>query len=63
MVRSAEEILENVVLLISFLDDVALREVSDLPFLEMAKYVSTKRNPGREARGCTKRDCVHLKDL
>ncbi len=40
MTRSTEEILENVALLIHFLDDAALVEVSDLPFLEMAKDVS-----------------------
>jgi hypothetical protein len=40
MARSTEEILENVALLVSFLDDTALVEVSDLPFLEMAKEVS-----------------------
>ena len=41
--RSAEEILENLVLLISLLDDDALEEVQDLPFLEMAKDVSITR--------------------
>jgi hypothetical protein len=46
--RNAEEILENVVLLISLLDDDALEEVQDLPFLEMAKDVSVTRPPRSE---------------
>jgi hypothetical protein len=46
--RSAEEILENVVLLIGLLDDDALEEVQDLPFLEMAKDVSVTRAPPNE---------------
>ncbi len=46
--RNAEEILENVVALISLLDDDALEEVQDLPFLEMAKDVSVARSPRDE---------------
>ena len=46
--RNAEEILENVVMLISLLDDDALEEVQDLPFLEMAKDVSVARPPCNE---------------
>jgi len=40
--RSAEEILENVVWLVSQLDNDGLEEVQDLPFLEMAKDVSIR---------------------
>jgi hypothetical protein len=36
---STKEILENVVRLVSLLDDVALHEVEDLPILELAKWV------------------------
>jgi hypothetical protein len=36
---SAHEILENVIRLVSLLDDVALHEVKDLPMLELAKWV------------------------
>ena len=42
MIRQVEEILENVGGLIGHLDDFALKEVQDLPFLEMTKYVSIK---------------------
>jgi len=38
--RSTEEILENVVWLISQFDDDALEEVQDLPFLEIAKDIA-----------------------
>ena len=38
--HSAIEILKNVVWLINALDDQALGEVQDLPFLEMAKDVT-----------------------
>ena len=38
--RSTEEILGNVIWLIDALDDAALAEVQDLPFLEMAKDIT-----------------------
>ena len=38
--RSTEEILGNVIWLIKALDDDALAEVQDLPFLEMAKDIT-----------------------
>ena len=38
--RSTEEILGNVIWLIDALDDEALAEVQDLPFLEMAKDIT-----------------------
>jgi hypothetical protein len=43
IMRSTEEILENVALLIGLLDEDALAQVQDLPFLEMAKDVSINR--------------------
>lgn len=43
-----EEILENVVRLVSLLDDVALHAVDDLPILELAKWV-TFSQPGPRA--------------
>jgi len=39
-VRSTDEILGNVIWLIDALDDAALAEVQDLPFLEMAKDIT-----------------------
>lgn len=42
MAKDADEILENVVLLIGLLDEDGLEEVQNLPFLEMAKDVSVK---------------------
>ncbi len=52
----AEEILENVVWLVTQCDEEALARRRDLPFLELAKYVSSrppvadlrKRRGGRE---------------
>ena len=38
--RSTEEILGNVIWLIEALDDDALAEVQDLPFVEMAKDIT-----------------------
>jgi hypothetical protein len=38
--RSTEEILGNVIWLIDALDDDALAEVQDLPFVEMAKNIT-----------------------
>ena len=38
--RSTEEILGNVIWLIEALDDDALAEVYDLPFVEMAKEIT-----------------------
>ena len=38
--RSTKEILGNVIWLIKALDDDALAEVQDLPFLEMAKDIT-----------------------
>jgi len=45
---STEEILENVIRLVSLLDDVALHAVDDLPILELAKWVVFPR-PGPQA--------------
>jgi hypothetical protein len=41
-VRSTEEILGNVIWLIEALDDDALAEVQDLPFVEMAKDITIR---------------------
>jgi hypothetical protein len=38
--HSTDEILDNVVWLVSALDEEALAEVQDIPFLEMAKVVT-----------------------
>ena len=38
--RRTEEMLDNVIWLIDALDDEALAEVQDLPFLEMAKDIT-----------------------
>jgi hypothetical protein len=38
--KRAEEILENIVRLAELLDDEALKQVADLPFIELAKAVS-----------------------
>jgi hypothetical protein len=40
IVPSTEEILDNVVWLVNALDDEALAEVQDIPFLEMAKVIT-----------------------
>ncbi len=40
MKQQTEEILENVVWFISQFDDATLKEVQNLPFLEMAKAAS-----------------------
>jgi hypothetical protein len=37
-VYSTEELLDNVVWLVNALDDAALAEVQDIPFLEMARW-------------------------
>jgi hypothetical protein len=41
--KRAEEILENVVRLAELLDDDDLKEMADVPFLELAKAVSINR--------------------
>jgi hypothetical protein len=46
MNNHAEEILENVVWLVNQYDDDALAKRQDLPFLELAKYVSPRLPPG-----------------
>jgi len=38
-----EEILENIVQLSELLDDEALKEITDLPFIELAKAISINR--------------------
>jgi hypothetical protein len=43
MVKKAEEILENIVRLAELLDNEALEQVADLPFVELAKAVSIKQ--------------------
>jgi hypothetical protein len=44
---NTDEILSNVVWLVDALDDDVLREVQDIPFLEMAKAVRIARQPRR----------------
>jgi len=44
---STDEILRNVVWLVDALDDDALCEVEDIPFLEIAKAVRISRQPAR----------------
>ncbi len=43
--QKTEEILQNVIWLIDACDDEALKEVQDIPFLEMAKVVSIAPRP------------------
>ena len=43
MIKKAEEILETIVRLAELLDDEALKQVADLPFMELAKALSIKR--------------------
>lgn len=47
MKTQAEEILENVVWLVTQCDDTALAKRRDLPFLELAKYVSHRSATSR----------------
>lgn len=47
MKTHAEEILENVVWLVTQCDDAALAKRRDLPFLELAKYVSHRSAASR----------------
>ncbi|MGH7772385.1 MAG: hypothetical protein ACREQA_09120 [Candidatus Binatia bacterium] len=52
----AEEILENIVQLAELLDDEALEQIADLPFLELAKSVSINRRRAKPPRQVRKRD-------
>jgi len=45
--RSTKEILENVVRLVSLINDGTLYEVEDLPMLELAKWVIFPRPESR----------------
>jgi hypothetical protein len=51
MMNHAEEILENVVWLVTQCDDEALAKRRDLPFLELAKYVSRRHLPTNVRKG------------
>jgi hypothetical protein len=51
MKTQAEEILENVVWLVTQCDDDALARRRDLPFLELAKYVSYRPPLSRLRKG------------
>jgi hypothetical protein len=46
--RSTKEILENVVRLVSLINDGTLHEVEDLPMIELAKWVIFPRPESRE---------------
>ena len=52
----AEEILETIVQLAELLDDEALEQIADLPFLELAKSLSINRRTAKPLRQVRKRD-------
>ncbi len=56
MAVKAEEILENIVQLAELLDDEALEQIADVPFLELAKSVSINRRRAKPLRQVGKRE-------
>jgi len=50
-----QEILENIIRLAELLDDEALKELADLPFLELAKAVSFNGSKAELHDGATKK--------
>jgi len=50
-----QEILENIIRLAELLDDEALKELADLPFLELAKAVSFNGSKAEQHDGVSKK--------
>lgn len=56
---TTNEILDNVVWLVNALDDEALNDVQDLPFLEMAQAITISR-PLQKSSGAVQSPCKRV---